>query len=179
VSAAPKPSPTPAAANMGRTCVSPTATPAVTAPTPAPTSGKTGAPRATSAPSSTTSRPTGSLVRNATAPATALRARIGDAGRLEARHLVQDRERALNDRDRKRRAASLTEPEAEIEQRLEPELLEHHLVAGLRRAVRGDHRADRCRRQPRRAQGGRAGDEPVQHHRYPARSAAEDDARGQ
>src|SRR5690349_22852881 len=109
VTAAPNASPTPAAASVGRTCARPNAAPATRAPTPAPTSGNAGAPRATSAPSSVTSLPTGIRVRNATAAATALTARIGDAGRLEARHLVQDRDGALHDRDRERSPTPLAE----------------------------------------------------------------------
>src|SRR4051812_16774815 len=101
--------------------------PPITVPIPAPTSGKIAPPRATSAPSSSTKRPGGTRVGDATAAASprASAARIGDSGVVEGRHLLEDRDRGPEQRQRERRAGSLPEPQLEVEERLEPELLQH------------------------------------------------------
>src|SRR4051794_21785334 len=138
------------------------ATPAATAPTPAPTRGKRTAPRATSSPVSATR--TGKRVRNAIAARNALTACIGNARRFERRHLTQDRERGREERQREGGAASFPEPEAEVEQWLEPELREHERMTRLRRAMRRDHRVDRRRIETRGDQRGRRGDEAVEQH---------------
>src|SRR5438067_747982 len=130
----------PAAASEGTTFASPNAVAPVAAPIAAPTTGKSAAPRATSRPSRTTSRPTGMRVRNATAPSEALATGIGYSRILEARHVVEERERTPHDRQCESGTASLAEPQAEVEERLEPERFEHQRVTGLRRAVRRDHR---------------------------------------
>src|SRR5262249_24028692 len=150
------------------------------APIAAPTTGKRTAPRATSSPSSATRPPTGIRVRNATAaaaPRTASATGIGHPCGLEARHVAEERERASYDRDRHRRAGPLAEPEAEIEQRLEAERIEHERVPGLRRAVRGDHRVHGGGLQPRRDERGRAGDGAVEHDRHAPVRASEREAR--
>src|SRR5689334_10638992 len=117
------------------------------APTPSPTTGKNAPPRATSRPSSTIHRPTGTRVRNATAPANALTACIGHAGVREGRHLVEERDRGVQQRQRERCARALAEAQAEIEERLEAERLEDQGVARLGAAVRGDQVVARGRRE--------------------------------
>src|SRR5438105_7300487 len=100
---------------------------------PAPTSGKSAPPRATSAASRSTKRPTGTRVKNATAAASprTSAAGIGDSGVVEGRHLLEDRERRPQERQRKRRTGPLPQPKLEIEQRLEPERIEQERVPRL------------------------------------------------
>src|SRR4051812_48491419 len=120
-----------AASSPPREATAPTA-----APIPAPTTGKNAPPRATSRPSRTIQRPTGTRVRNATAPANALTACIGDAGVVEGRHIVEDRDRRPQQGKRERGARALAEAQAELEQRFEAERVQDERVAGLRAAVR-------------------------------------------
>src|SRR5207253_9669307 len=136
-----------AAATSGDRCgASATATPPTAAPTPAPTSGNATPERATSSPPTTTRRPSGSRVWNVTAAATARSssaARIAHARGFEGRHLAEDREARGHDGQRERSAAAFAEAQAEVEQRLETELLEDRRMARFRRPVRGDQRAGR------------------------------------
>src|SRR3954471_17285608 len=120
-----------AASSPPREATAPTA-----APIPAPTTGKNAPPRATSLPSRTIQRPTGTRVRNATAPANALTACIGDARVLEGRHVVEDGDRRPQKRQRQRRARAFAEAQAEIEEGLEAERLEDERVARLGAAMR-------------------------------------------
>src|SRR3954468_7183876 len=133
VRAAPRATASAAASNPPSDATAPTA-----APMPAPTTGKNAPPRATSRPSRTIQRPTGTRVRKATAPAKALTACIGDVGVLEGRHVVEDRDRRRQQRQRERRARAFAEAQAEIEEGLEAERIEDERVARLGAAMRGD-----------------------------------------
>src|SRR5215468_3034594 len=119
VSSAPTASAAPAATSGGTTLESPYAVPPTAAPTPAPTTGKSAAP----ARGSYDAPPTGIRVRNATAASSGLTTRIGDAGLVEARHVVEERDRTAHDRQRERGAAALAQAEAQVEERLEAEPL--------------------------------------------------------
>src|SRR5438093_5978555 len=144
VSSAPAVSAIPAAATTGSGPASAAATPPTAAPIPAPTSGNSAPPRATSSPPSSTNRPTGIRVRKASAAASArssLVTGIGDSGLAEGRHLVQDREARLHQGQDERSPAPLAQAEVEVDERQQPERVQHECVAGLGRAVRGDQRA--------------------------------------
>ncbi len=76
----------------------------------------------------------GSRVKNAIAPAPARRVSApcsGHARGVEARHRFQERDRARDQGQRQRRAASLTEAEIQIDQRIEPKRLEDEPVSRL------------------------------------------------
>src|SRR5262249_36806954 len=169
----------PAAARAGRTWPRPSAIPATRAPTAAPTSGKAGAPRATSAASISTSRPAGIRVRKATAPSTALPTGIGHACGLEARHLVQHGQGGLDDRDGECGPGALSQPEPEVEQRLEAERLEDEAVTRLGGTVGSDHRRGRARLEARGDERRGAGDVAVEDDRSSLGRATESDARKQ
>src|SRR5262245_48243574 len=169
VSSAPTARAAPAATSGGTIRASPYAVPPTAAPTPAPTTGKSAAPVR----GSNEAPPTGIRVRNATAASSGLATRIGDAGLVEARHVVEERDRAAHDRQRERGAAALTEAEAQVEERLEPEPLEDERMPRLRRAVPGDHRLDGRGVDRRRDERRRAGDEAVEHDGDARGAAAE------
>src|SRR5204863_5110533 len=176
VRAAATATPSTAASVLPREGASTSAVSPIAAPTPAPTSGKSAPPRATSRTSSATNRPTGTRVRNATAPArpraSVLTTRIGDACVVEGRHLAQDRDRGLQDRQCERRTRTFAQPQAQVEQRLEPERVEHERVTGLRAAMRSDEsRADRRLTAHGGEHSGR-GDEAVDEDDHVARCAA-------
>ena len=105
------------------------------------------------------------------------RGRVADAGRLEGRHLGEDRERGVDERHRQRGAGPLAEAQVEIEQRLRAERLQHQAVPGLDRAVRGDQVAGRVRRDAHGRQRRGAGDEAVDDDRHARRRGAQHDAR--
>ena len=133
VTITPAATPSTAAGKEGTTSAAPHATAAVSAPIRAPTTGKSARPRRRSRSPTSVLRPIGTAVRNVTA-ATADRipSRTADARRLEGRHVRQDRDRRANQWQRERGAGPLTEPEPEIEQRLETEPLEDERVPRLR-----------------------------------------------
>src|SRR5919204_2105123 len=182
VTTSPRPRARTAAARGGGGVSSPTAASPTAAPTAAPTSGKKTAPRATSAAPSFTSLPSGRRVRNATAPAAprscaaALPTGIGHSGVRERRHVGQHGERRVEEGKGERSPASLAEPKAEGEERLEPEGGEHERVPGLRREGRGDHRVAGVRREPGGDEGGGARDEAVEEDDEPTGGRAERDS---
>ena len=104
--------------------------------------GRATAPRATSSPSRATRRPTGTRVRKERRPparSAVSGACIGDARGLEGGHVREDRERGGQERQRER--APLPSPSRRPRSRSgrSPRSREDERVAGLRRAVRGDH----------------------------------------
>src|SRR5438445_279405 len=79
--------------------------------------------------------------------------------------------------DEQRGARSLAQAKPEVQIRLEPHVLERVRVAGLGRAMRGEERVARVRRERDREQRRRAGDEPVERYRNAPRGARQDHAR--
>ena len=70
--------------------------------------------------------------------AAALTPGIGHTGLAEGGHLVEDRNRRVEERQSERGAGALAEPQAEIEQRLEPERVQHERMPWLGTAMRRD-----------------------------------------
>src|SRR5438132_2736903 len=168
-----------AATNGGSQLSSRTPTPPDKAPTPAPTSGKARAPRATSLPSTATDRPSGTRVRKVTAAAAArtLAACISHARGLERRHIAQNCEGRTEQRQRKRGPTPFSQPQSEIQERVEPERIEHETMPGFRREVRRDQRIGGCRSKPDRDQCGRGCDEAVKQDDHSTRSRSEHEPR--
>ena len=81
---------------------------------------------------------------------------------------VWQAKRRAQDRDRQRRARALAEPHAEIEQRLELELVEQHSVRGLGRHMRGLRMIERVGAELRQRRGRGGADEAVEQHRNAA-----------
>src|SRR5581483_6442367 len=172
------PTPTAPATRPGSGPSRPAAPSPATSPTPAPTTGNRTSPRATSSALTWIRRPSGTRVRNVTAARAArpLAVTTADPSGLKCRHLVEDRERRLDERQRQRSAAPLAEAEPEVQQRLELEGVEDEAVAGLGREVRGDHRGACPRRQPLRDERRHTGDEAVEEDDDGARGGADRDA---
>ena len=84
------------------------------------------------------------------------------------RHVAVQRAGGLDHRQREQGAAGLAQPQAQVEERLEPELLEHERVAGLGRPVAGDQRLADGRVAAGGGERGGAGRVAVEEHRHPA-----------
>src|SRR2546427_1388115 len=113
----------------------------------------------------------------ATPAITSIRAMSGlvaDAGRLERRHLAPDARGGTRQVDEERGARPLAEAQREVEVGREPEVLEHHGVAGLGRAVRGEERVARVGGERHRDERGGARDKAVEDHGDAAGGAGED-----
>ena len=63
---------------------------------------------------------------------------LGDAGRVERGDLVQHPHRALDQRQRQQGTGSLAEPQLQVDERAQPEMIEGGGVAGFGGAVPGD-----------------------------------------
>src|SRR5918996_6210506 len=168
-----------AATRAGTTSSSARALRPTAPPIAAPTSGKKTDPRATASPSRSTRRPMGTIVRKATAAAAARivsGTRIRHTRVVERRHVGEKSQPRLDDGERERRPAALSQPEPEIEERAQPEICEHERMTGLGRPVRRDHGLRRERLQARGHERGCTGDEAVEEDRYGHGGGAETDA---
>ena len=91
--------------------------------------------------------------------------------------MVHDGARRLHDAEGNRAAAALSEPHAQIQARLQPQLPLGKPEADLKRAVRTEKIALGKRRESACAQGGDDGNEPVDHDRQALARRAQKHAR--
>ena len=101
---------------------------------------------------------------------------LGHAGGVERRHLAQDAGCGLEHGQRQAGPAALAEAQAEVEQRVEPEGVEHRGRARLGRAVAGDAAVDDAGHEPLGGEQGGVGDDAVDDDGHAGGRTADDEA---
>ena len=87
---------------------------------------------------------------------------------------MQDPHGALHDRYGQQRARALAQPQAEVDQGAQAQVVQGDPGAGLDGQVPGDAGADRAGGQGLGSQGGGGGDDAVEDDRYPGAGRAQD-----